>query len=491
MECIDQGGYSSWIADLDGLARDQELRAEVRVDMLTRIEIDGFKTFTDFQLDVSPFVAIVGLNASGKSNLFDALELLSRLSTYDLAEAFTGLRGEPHELFRRRPDGSFVSRMKLAAELLLSPEVRDPWGGAVKIKHNRLRYEVVIERRRDHREIERLFVIREEAIPILSRDDRWRTGHGTTEAHDQLLTYGRRKPLLTTADEDGKQVFHVHQDGHQGRKRPATAAEATVLSSMTSVDFPHLFALREEFRSWRYLQIDPAAVRRASPTTAREILERNGSNLATVLARIKATTASETLPKGLVSDIALDLSSVIPGLLDLDVIEDKVNRENRVDVTMRDELPFPSRVLSDGTLRVLALLTMLHDPQHGGLLCFEEPENGIHPGRLSRLIDLIREAVRGLSRATDRREWGSWYQVIVNSHSPAVLSKLREGEMLFADMIRALPQTGAGFEKRTRIRPVRSTDEGELPLLETREFVERFEVRHYLSSVERRNGDVQ
>ena len=42
--------------------------------MLTRIEIDGFKTFEDFAVDLAPFVAILGTNAAGKSNLFDAIQ---------------------------------------------------------------------------------------------------------------------------------------------------------------------------------------------------------------------------------------------------------------------------------------------------------------------------------------------------------------------------------------------------------------------------------
>jgi AAA15 family ATPase/GTPase len=52
--------------------------------MLTRIEIDGFKTFEDFGLDLKPLTAIVGPNASGKSNLFDALRFLSLLAQYDI-----------------------------------------------------------------------------------------------------------------------------------------------------------------------------------------------------------------------------------------------------------------------------------------------------------------------------------------------------------------------------------------------------------------------
>ena len=73
--------------------------------MLTRIEIDGFKSFENFGMDVGPLTVILGPNASGKSNLFDAIRLLSRLADTDLRTAVTDLRGEPHELFRRHPDG--------------------------------------------------------------------------------------------------------------------------------------------------------------------------------------------------------------------------------------------------------------------------------------------------------------------------------------------------------------------------------------------------
>jgi AAA15 family ATPase/GTPase len=50
--------------------------------MITQIEIDGFKTFKDFKVELAPFQVIVGANGSGKSNLFDALQLLSRLACH-------------------------------------------------------------------------------------------------------------------------------------------------------------------------------------------------------------------------------------------------------------------------------------------------------------------------------------------------------------------------------------------------------------------------
>ena len=65
--------------------------------MLTRIEIDGFKTFENLKIDIDPFVAILGPNASGKSNLFDVIQLLSRLAGSDVRTAVTGLRGDPEE----------------------------------------------------------------------------------------------------------------------------------------------------------------------------------------------------------------------------------------------------------------------------------------------------------------------------------------------------------------------------------------------------------
>ena len=56
--------------------------------MITKIKINGFKTFHNFEMEFSPLTVVAGLNASGKSNLFDALQLLSRLAEFDLKTAF-------------------------------------------------------------------------------------------------------------------------------------------------------------------------------------------------------------------------------------------------------------------------------------------------------------------------------------------------------------------------------------------------------------------
>ncbi|MEV0594014.1 AAA family ATPase [Nonomuraea cavernae] len=113
--------------------------------MLTHIEIDGFKSFLDFKLNVPPFLALVGPNSSGKSNLLDALafaraailgEGLGLSPSLDpLLEA---RRGKPQELFHRpsgqRPVSEFVIGVKAETGPSAFPEtisatiraVRDP-----------------------------------------------------------------------------------------------------------------------------------------------------------------------------------------------------------------------------------------------------------------------------------------------------------------------------------------------------------------------------
>jgi len=456
--------------------------------VLTRIEIDGFKTFDNFSLDLGPFAVILGPNASGKSNLFDAIRLLSHLAGTDLRTAVRELRGEPQELFRRQPDGQYGTKMSFAVELLLDPEVRDSWGATVAISHSRVRYEVEIALRKDDRGIERLVVAREEAKPILATQDKWRPRGKTlsTAVHKTFIKSKRRKAWLTTNESEGKRSFQIYQDGKQGRTRSAEAAEATVLSSITSAEFSHLYALREEMRSWRFLQLDPVAMRRPSSTVADQELEPDGANLATVLARIQAETATDIRPKGVIADIVAALTSLIPGVVDLKITEDKTNREYRLDIGMRDGHPFSSRVVSDGTLRVLALLTLLHDPKHHGLVCFEEPENGVHPFRLKAMIELLRELVSDpFSQDLDERDPLS--QMLINSHSPVVLSCLEEGEAMFADIVSFVNKEMGHISRKTRIRSVKP--QGYLFPDEQRDSVSSYEVKRYLDTVEKFEGE--
>ena len=459
--------------------------------MLTRLEIDGFKTFEKQIVDLTPFTAVVGSNAAGKSNLFDVVQLLSNLATRDVAEAVKDMRGEPLELFRQTPSGR-ERQIRLAAEVLVDPVVRDPWGSEVKLTHTRMRYEVTLERREPRPGIERIQVAHEAVFPILRKDDRWSEAmHPSRDFRKAYLRYARSKPWLTTEDRAEGLTFDIHQDGKQGRNRPASAAEATVLYSITNAEFPHLFELREEMRHWRLLQLDPALLRKPVPATASDVLNADGSNLAAVLAQLKAETQSAARPNGVLSDIAAELNNLIPGVTRLHAELHDASREYRIELTMRDGLPFSSRVISDGTLRVLALLTLLHDPRHRGLICFEEPENGVHPARVKLLVQRLRDMVSNPRTFTEDDEVAPLSQLLLNSHSPVVLSALLdkdlhpvEGAILFADTSSISDPTRKEIRRRTRLRPVKPRAQGELFELNgaPQGYVSDFEVKNVLET---------
>src|SRR5438876_8801901 len=133
----------------------QRKEGRVQKAMITQIEIDGFKTFKDFKVELAPFQVIVGPNGSGKSNLFDALKLLSRLADNDLNTAFQELRGETDELFTTLPSGRSVDHIHIAVDMLVNRKLKDRGEGEIELireevalrkevalKYTRLRYEL-------------------------------------------------------------------------------------------------------------------------------------------------------------------------------------------------------------------------------------------------------------------------------------------------------------------------------------------------------------
>lgn len=411
--------------------------------MLTRIEIDGFKSFRDFALDIPPFLVIIGRNAAGKSNLFDAIQFLSRLAGDPVLEAAQHMRGDVVDLFHRHTDGKSVDRMSFAAEVLLGRSVTDAFGDTAEVNHSRLRYELTIELRpTGPGGSQRPYVVREVVRRIRRVDDEWMQDR-TADQRKRLATYrSGADPLETETDDLGRPVFSIRQQGNQGRKRklPATAATATVLSSLTTAtDFPLLYALKREMQSWRLLHLDPSALRAPDSYDDPDSLAPNGGHLANTLRRLADETGTEDRPDGVLNDLSADLAAVIPGVTRVELSEDDARRQRQVVVFTRDEAPFSARVASDGTLRAIALLAALYDPRGAGLICFEEPENGIFPQRLAQFVRYLRNLVdRALNSPPDG---AALTQLILSSHSPAILRALepaqtrRRPDAVFMDVV--------------------------------------------------------
>lgn len=411
--------------------------------MLTRIEIDGFKTFQNFALDLRPFTVVVGPNASGKSNLFDAMRLLAALADHDIHSAMQGLRGEPEEFFRQVTSGSTDS-IKFAVEMFLDNEGTDDFGRPYKVPAQRLRYELTLGIRDGRGGRPRgVFVRSESCESIQKKDDK------AEYLKSRKPSYGRYSTPFIRVDEGGDALL-VRQDGPSKSGSPMRLslkeASRTALSTITTAEFPHLYALRKALRAVRFLEINPTAARSANDRFEKTTLLPDASNLAAVLNRLKEQTRSEDRPEGVLSDIATDLSALIPSVCNVTVQADH-QKQYSFSVGFTGDLNFSSRVISDGTLRILALLTILNDPDRRGTLCFEEPENGVHEGRIPTLIELLRFATE-----IDPDPATPTFQVILNTHSPKVMATLQDTEIVAADVITAVDPDSHTRDSRTRMR---------------------------------------
>jgi predicted ATPase len=414
--------------------------------MITLIEIDGFKTFKDFKVELAPFQVIVGPNGSGKSNLFDALKLLSRLADNDLNTAFQEIRGEADELFTTLPDGRSVDRIRIAVELLVNRKLKDRGEGEIELirdevalrkevalQYTRLRYELEITLGIDGYGLEQLFVTHESLKSILPYDDNWCRKYGLSSQNNWLPEPSKGRAIfidtkLTTiailesvadkSEAEAKQpliYLYPDSDKRERIRRFYTAeVQRTVLSRVDDTDHPHILAVREEFRSLRFLHLNPEALRQPGSMKASRFISTNGSNLPTMLARMQAED------KFALTDVSRDMANLVPGILRIRVEQDKPSDKYVIYAETSDQRSFSSQVLSDGTLRLLALAAIKNDPQFQGSLCLEEPENGVDPQRLRKLVQLLRNMSTNFNDPVEVDE--PLRQVLITTHSPVFIS---------------------------------------------------------------------
>lgn len=438
--------------------------------MLTRIEIDGFKTFENFQLDLRPFTAIVGPNASGKSNLFDAMQLLAALTDHDIHSAMQGLRGEPEEFFRQTGAGAHNS-IVMAVEVFLDSKGTDDFGRSYEVPSQRLRYELTLGINDGP---PRGVFVRNEYCRAMKR-----FGDPADYLKPRMPSYGRYATPFIKKNDTGDALL-VRQDGpgKSGKptRLPLREASRTALSTITTAEFPHLYALRKALRAVRFLEINPTAARSANDRFEKTNLKPDASNLAAVLNRLRDQTRNEMRPDGVLADIATDLSALIPSVCSVNVQADN-QRQYSFSVGFTSDMSFSSRVISDGTLRILALLAILDDPDRKGTLCFEEPENGVHEGRIPTLIELLREATQ-----IDPDPSEMTFQVILNTHSPKVMAALTDTEIVAADVVTSVDPITGNRTSRTRMRT------GVKPMADLVE-PERHLVRAEVDRLLQRSGD--
>jgi predicted ATPase len=350
--------------------------------MITRIEIDGFKSFKDFTMEFTPLTVIAGANASGKSNLFDALQLLSDIAEVELSEAFDRQRGDAGELFLKYGDGESINEMSFAVEMKVDKKVKDNWGQEKTLEDINLRYEIKIQKNANERGFEYLAVTHEWLCHL----------HGS----ENLLS---SFPVSFTS---GEKLSKVNLGTHQ-----------SIVSAVLVSDFEYIFAAREEMRNWKIMQLNPESLKKPTPQKRSNYnLSRDGENLAGVLYQLSSED------EYFLVEISNALNGFIPGFTEVKVEYSEVYQSYYFKLRNSNGQEFSSQLLSEGTLRFLALCTMLYNPDQKGVLCFEEPENGIHPYQIRSMLELLKKISEPFN------EWEqNVSQVIVNTHSPIVMDE--------------------------------------------------------------------
>ena len=391
-----------------------------RDDMLKRVHIKGYKSLLDVEVHIEPLTVLFGPNAAGKSNVLDALQLLSRLGTSKtLKEAFDSpYRGKPLESFTMRKGGlkELVARERLTfsfeADLWLSDavvhavnqEIRDmrrPSRAESTPENDKERLPQVHERNLRYRiEVEMLpesgiLRVADESLTALNRKG---------------MPTGKRKPFF---GREGEKIY-LRLEGQAHPTYYDRYLDRSILSMPHYLPYySHVAAARRELESWRFFCFEPRERMRAA-TPVREVshIGPMGEGLAVFLNMLKATDTDRF------QGIEQALCTLMPDIEGIDV---SVNEFGEAELHLREGgAAIPARVLSDGTLRMLGLLSLTGAREAPGLVGFEEPENGMDPRRIRFIAELLK------TQQTLQQS-----QYIVTTHSP-LLSDVLPDESLFA-----------------------------------------------------------
>lgn len=368
-----------------GLPRIEYLRVE-NYRALKRVELKA----------ITPLTVLLGPNGSGKSTIFDVFNLLSECFQFGLRHAWDR-RGRAKELKTRGQSGPVVIELKYR-ERPDSPLIT---------------YHLSVDEERG-----KVFVAEEWLA--------WRRGK----------MVGKPFRFLDYRQGQGSAVSGEKPD--ESDKRIQTPLRSPDLIAVNTLgqfaEHPRVAALREFITDWyvSYLSIDDA---RSQPEAGpQERLSKTGDNLPNVIQYLKEQHEER------LEHIFKVLRLRVPRLER--VIADPMP-DGRLLLQIKDapfDRPVLSKFASDGTLKMLAYLTVLYDPEPPRFIGIEEPENFLHP----RLLPELAEECRA---ATERT------QLMVTTHSPFYLNAIRPDE------IRVLYRDDQGFTQAIRASEIKGIPE--------------------------------
>jgi predicted ATPase len=354
--------------------------------MLQSLHLQHFKSFIDQSIEIAPLTLLVGANASGKSNLLDAIRFLCGVGLdMSLTDALRGRWEGGRQIWPGIRGGIADASTQGQSKFTIHSVWRE---GAESISHT-IGCETTA-----HVQLTGEWLL-SDAVPGPYLFD---THAGTLDAQ-----YGRdagasiRVALKRTGK--GKGLVQTHAAHHSllGQVQLDRAVNPEVGRVRD--------ALLAALRNMQFLDISPSRMRDYVPRHI-NVLGSEGEN---VSAMVWQACQEEEGKQDLI-DWLTELCA--PELEDIDFVETELGDVMLVFVEA-DGRRIPARSLSDGTLRFLGELMALRTAPEGSLLLIEEIENGLHPTRAHLLVEALESATqtRGI-------------QVIATTHSPLILHAL-------------------------------------------------------------------
>ncbi len=351
---------------------------------LKSLRLNYFKSYREALLPIAPFTVLIGANASGKSNAIEALHFLHGMATgryfddiyKDLQDAGI-LRGRRNELVWEKGD-----RFALAITVDDPPD-QLTWQIGLLVQP-----ELVVEEER--------LTFAGETISTFEAERREDAPPHTVIVRYNNFARGGKKPTLWADD-----------------RQPIFAQLNTPVAFTTrraqQVIPKRVESLRAILSNIHFLEPRPARMRDYAPIDSGEQLSPDGKNVSAVLYNICEEKGQKhqvlefirSLPEGEIT--AIDFIETSRNDVMLQITEQFGARKQTWDAAM----------LSDGTLRVLAVAAALLSAPEGSLIVIEEIDNGVHPSRADMLIKRMMDVVQARS-----------LRVLLTTHNPALLDAL-------------------------------------------------------------------
>ncbi len=356
--------------------------------MIVGLSVENFKAIRKVdRLSLNSFHVLVGPNGSGKSTFLDAIDFVRSCLQHGPAKAVEERVPDYRDLTFMRGGGPI--KIGFYLDLNQSPV----WKSV-------LHYHFVI------REDDLLGVGVEEET--LEETDRQVLSHNTA----------RYKPRRLLGKTSTGSDFYQRENGKYMDSFAFGPDKLTL--SFTPPDenrYPTANAVKRFLmQGIRYLQLNSRAMREPCPATRPTELELDGTNLARVVGRLRrtgngdsSTTDSDDSPSNRLRRWTEHLQYALEDLQEISWSTRQADNAEFIVLRYKNGLECPSWLVSDGTLRMLALTLPAFLPSTPSIYMVEEPENGVHP----RALEVILRALAAIPGA----------QTFIATHSPLVVQE--------------------------------------------------------------------